>query len=86
MAGALVPTRVKPPGQMIFLGGQVAMDPEGNVLHKLDLAAQTRIAMKDIVPVLREFAASMQDIVKINRWFVAGGRREEWETVATVSR
>ena len=75
---------VKAAGQMIFIGGQVALDPEGNVLHKFDLAAQTRIAMENIVAVLREFGASMQDVVKINRWYVAGGTVEEWETAATI--
>lgn len=75
---------IKASGQMIFLGGQVAMDPDGNVLHKFDLAAQTRVAMENIVAVLGEFGASMQDVVKINRWYVAGGTREEWETAATI--
>jgi enamine deaminase RidA (YjgF/YER057c/UK114 family) len=75
---------VKAAGQMIFLGGQVAMDPHGNVLHKFDLAAQTQAAMENIVAVLGEFGASMQDVVKINRWYVAGGTVEEWETAATI--
>jgi enamine deaminase RidA (YjgF/YER057c/UK114 family) len=75
---------VKAAGEMIFLGGQVAMDPDGNVLHKFDLAAQTRVALDNIVAVLDEFGASMQDVVKINRWYVAGGTREEWETAATI--
>lgn len=75
---------IKAAGQMIFLGGQVAMDPDGNVLHKFDLAAQTQAAMENIVAVLAEFGASMQDVVKINRWYVAGGTVEEWETAATI--
>ena len=75
---------VKATGQMIFLGGQVALDSDGNVLHKFDLAAQTRIAMENIATVLQEFGASMQNVVKINRWYVAGGTREEWETAATI--
>lgn len=75
---------VKAAGQMIFLGGQVAMDPDGNVLHKFDLAAQTQIAMENIATVLREFGASMQDVVKINRWYVAGGTAAEWETAARI--
>jgi enamine deaminase RidA (YjgF/YER057c/UK114 family) len=75
---------VKAAGQMIFLGGQVAMDPDGNVLHKFDLAAQTQAAMENIVAVLGEFGVSMQDVVKINRWYVAGGTVEEWETSATI--
>jgi enamine deaminase RidA (YjgF/YER057c/UK114 family) len=60
------------------------MDSEGNVMHKYDLAAQTRIAMENIAKVLAEFGASMQDVVKINRWYVAGGTREEWVNVARI--
>ena len=40
--------------------------------------------MENIVAVLAEFGASMQDVVKINRWYVAGGTRTEWETAATI--
>src|SRR5262249_57565975 len=75
---------VKAAGNMIFLGGQVAMDSDGNVLHKFDLAAQTRIAMQNIAAVLAEFGASMRDVVKINRWYVAGGTVEEWQTAAEI--
>ena len=71
-------------GNMIFVGGQVALDERGNVLHPNDVVEQTRIAMENIEAVLAGFGATMDDVVKITRFYVGRGGREEWETAARI--
>jgi enamine deaminase RidA (YjgF/YER057c/UK114 family) len=72
-------------GNVIFVGGQVAMDEEGNVLYPGDVARQTEIAMENIKKVLAGFGARMDDVVKLNRFYVGAGRREDWEVGARVA-
>ena len=50
-----------------------------------DLPAQVRVADEEnIKAVLAEFGATMQDVVKINRWYVADGTVEGWQTAAEI--
>jgi enamine deaminase RidA (YjgF/YER057c/UK114 family) len=63
-------------GNMIFVGGQVALDEQGNVLHPGDIVRQTEIAMENIRRVLAEFGATLDDVVK--------GTKEEWEVAAKI--
>ncbi len=71
-------------GQLIFVGGQVAYDKEANLLHSGDIVAQTRIAMDNVQKVLQEFGAGMNDIVKLQTFFVSTGTREEWKRCAEI--
>jgi len=71
-------------GNMIFLGGQVALDEQGNVLHPGDVAAQTRIAMENIKAVLAGFGATLDDVVKVNIFYVGTGTKEDWEVAAKI--
>ena len=71
-------------GNTIFVGGQVALDEQGNVLHPGDIVAQTRIAMENIKAVLAGFGASMADVVKMNTFYVGGGTAEDWEVAARI--
>lgn len=56
-------------GDMVFVGGQVAMDPKGNVLHPGDLIAQTNITMDNIAKVLGGFGLTLDDVVKNNAFY-----------------
>ena len=46
---------------MLHLSGQVGMDDEGNI--PASMVDQTRLAYRNIAAVLKEFGATMQDIV-----------------------
>lgn len=70
---------------LIFVGGQVAMDEEGNVLYPGDVVRQTGIAMENIKKVLAGFGAGMDDIVKLNRFYVGSASKEDWEVGARVA-
>ena len=52
-------------GDTVYTSGQIAMDPEGNVVGKGDLGAQARQVFDNIRAVLAEAGATMDDVVKI---------------------
>jgi len=72
-------------GNLIFVGGQVAMDEQGAVLHPDDVAAQTRVAMENIQVVLAGFGATLEDVVKLNRFYVGSGTAADWQEGALVA-
>ena len=63
-------------GGLLFVGGQVSMDAEANVLDPDDMNAQTVRSMDNIGRVLKGLNADYQDIVKVNAYF-EGGRSTE---------
>lgn len=54
---------------MVFVGGQVALDPKGNVLDKGDLLKQTVTTMDNIAKVLSGFGLNLDDVVKNNAFY-----------------
>jgi enamine deaminase RidA (YjgF/YER057c/UK114 family) len=54
---------------MVFVGGQVAMDPKGRVLHPNELIPQTHITMDNIAKVLAGFGLTLDDVVKNNAFY-----------------
>jgi 2-iminobutanoate/2-iminopropanoate deaminase len=53
-------------GGMIFTAGQVAWDETGEVAGIGDVAAQTRQTLKNVVAVLHEGGATVDDVIKCN--------------------
>ncbi len=56
-------------GDMVFVGGQVAMDSKGNVQDKGDLIKQAHTAMQNIAKVLAGFGLTLDDVVKNNAFY-----------------
>ena len=56
----------------IYIGGQNAVDAQGALVGRGDLAAQTRQAFRNLEVVLAAAGAELQDIVKWNVHLVAG--------------
>jgi enamine deaminase RidA (YjgF/YER057c/UK114 family) len=50
---------------IIFMAGQVAMSPDGEVVAPGDVQAQTRQAFENLGTVLEQAGASYSDIVKL---------------------
>lgn len=69
-------------GRMIFVGGQTTLTADDGIKHESDLVAQSHEVAEQIGNLLSEFGASYGDVVKINRYYVAGGTAEEWEGAA----
>ncbi len=52
-------------GQMIFVSGQVAFGPDGQLVGPGDIKAQTHQAFNNVAAVLAKAGAGLKDIVKI---------------------
>lgn len=52
-------------GNMIFVSGQVAIDPSGQIVGKGDMKAQTRQTLENIKAVLAVAGVTMDDVVKM---------------------
>jgi enamine deaminase RidA (YjgF/YER057c/UK114 family) len=56
-------------GQLIHIGGQVALDSNAKVLKPDDIVEQTRIALRNIKAVLAELDADINDVVKVTTFY-----------------
>jgi len=64
-------------GDAIYVSGQIALDPEGNLVGKGDIMAQTRQALENVKTVLGAAGASMDDVVKVTVYFTDISRLRE---------
>lgn len=63
-------------GEMIYIGGQVALTPEGQPIDFDNMVSQTRIAMDNIRKVLAGFGAGFDDVVKVLAFYEGGASGE----------
>lgn len=63
--------------EMIFLGGQVALDQQGRAVKPGELTAQTRQAMTHIGTILRDLGASYDDVCKVTTVYAADSSADE---------
>lgn len=56
----------------IFVGGQVSMDSQATIIDPNELVKQTRRSMENIRTVLAGFGASLDDVTKVNCFYVGG--------------
>ena len=61
-------------GNTIYVSGQVAYDPNGNLVGEGDMRAQTRQVFDNIRAVLAAAGARLEDIVKINTYITDQSR------------
>ena len=71
-------------GDMVFLGGQVSLGPDGAVLDPSDMVAQTATAMDFIGKVLDDLGLGFEHVVKINTFYNGGAGVEELRENAEV--
>jgi reactive intermediate/imine deaminase len=57
---------VAPPGEVIYLSGQVALDENGKVVGTGDIQAQTKQVFENLKSALTASGASFANLVKIN--------------------
>lgn len=55
-------------GKLLFISGQVSIDPEGNIVGRGDFAAQCKQVFENIKLVLDKTGASFSHVVKINAY------------------
>ena len=56
-------------GQLAFVSGQVATDPDGKVVGAGNLAVQTTQALLNLQTVIRALGADWADVLRLN-WYV----------------
>lgn len=73
-------------GPLVWIGGQVALDPEANVVAPGDMAGQTRYVYRAIEGLLAEAGATLRDVVKITTYLALDPADpqfdEKWEAMA----
>src|SRR5262249_4542038 len=57
-------------GTVVFIAGQLAIDPAGNVAGKEDFAAQARQVFENLKTAVQAAGGSFRDIVKLNVYVV----------------
>ncbi len=77
------PTLAPPPGythvvtvtnaRMIYVAGQVALDPAGNLVGPGDFRAQARQVFENIKAALESVGAGFDDVIKLNIYLVDFG-------------
>lgn len=67
-------------GDLVFLGGQVPLNPDASVACIGDLAAQTDMAMEYIRRVLEELNMDFRNVLRINTFYATGDSKDEDET------
>jgi 2-iminobutanoate/2-iminopropanoate deaminase len=55
-------------GKLLFISGQISIDPDGNIVGRGDFAAQCKQVFENMKLVLDKAGASYSDIVKINTY------------------
>ena len=57
---------ISQPGRMVFVAGQTASDPQGNVVGIADARAQTRYVIEKIQRAVEAAGGTMNDVVAMN--------------------
>jgi len=74
-------------GDLVFLGGQVSLNSSGAVIDPGRMPEQTETAMNNIEKVLGELGLGLENIVKINAFYVGTrGERDLHENASVRSR
>jgi enamine deaminase RidA (YjgF/YER057c/UK114 family) len=61
----------------IYIGGQNAVDPQGNTVGKGNLKMQTEQVLKNIEMILEQVNAKLENVVKFNIYLVVGQNPQE---------
>ena len=61
----------------IYIGGQNAVDQQGNIVGKGNLKMQTEQALTNIEKILKEANAELENVVKFNIYLVVGQNPQE---------
>jgi len=57
-------------GRTVYIAGQVALDPTGNIVGKDDFGAQARQVFENLKKALEAAGATFTDVVKLNYYVV----------------
>ena len=55
-------------GNLLYISGQVAVDPDGNIVGKGDIKAQTRKVFENIEVILRKSGGTLDNLINITTY------------------
>ena len=68
-------------GDTCYIAGQVALDPEGNLVGQGDIEAQTHQVYANLQAILEELGGSLDDIVKLTTYLTERSHLEAFRRV-----
>ncbi len=71
-------------GELLFVSAQSAREASGAIAHRDDIVGQAGLTIANIGRVLASMGADLDDVVKLNTWFVGFGTDEDWRRAARV--
>lgn len=71
-------------GELLFVAAQSARAASGAIEYHADIASQAQLTIDNIGRVLNAMDADLDDVVKLNTWFVGFGTDEDWRRAARV--
>jgi enamine deaminase RidA (YjgF/YER057c/UK114 family) len=71
-------------GELMWVSAQSARGSDGAIEHPDDIAAQAQATIDNIGRVLAAMDADLDDVVKLNTWYVGFGTDEDWRRAARI--
>jgi enamine deaminase RidA (YjgF/YER057c/UK114 family) len=71
-------------GEILLVAAQTARDASGKIQHLDDIAGQAQLTIDNIGRVLDALGADLDDVVKLNTWYVGFGTDEDWRKAARI--
>jgi enamine deaminase RidA (YjgF/YER057c/UK114 family) len=71
-------------GEFLFVAAQTAKDAQGKIQYLDDIVAQAQLTIDNIARVLDGMGADLDDVVKLNTWYVGFGTDEDWRRAARI--
>lgn len=68
-------------GKLVFISGQVALDASGELVGKGDFEAQAKLALENLVDVLKAAGGSLEDLMMITVFVTDMGNRPAFARV-----
>ena len=71
-------------GEFAFVSAQSAKDGSARVLHADDIVTQAKLTIANIARVLESMGCDLDDVVKLNTWYLGAGTDADWRRAAEV--
>ena len=70
-------------GNWLYISGQIALDPGGNVVGKGDMRAQSQRVFENIAAILQQAGGTLDNLVRITAYLTDMSRYREYNEVRT---
>ncbi len=70
-------------GDWLYISGQIALDPGGNVVGKGDMRAQSQRVFENIAAILQQAGGTVDNLVRITAYLTDMSRYREYNEVRT---